>query len=125
MLNGRVTEELQAKLVVEILDLDNQLRRIEVILDTGFNGQMALPTITAQQLGLVRAGLRPRELADGSVSRVMTYTATVLWDGQPRSVQIVEADGEPLLGMELLLGSRVTIDVSDNGPVTIDALPGR
>ncbi len=53
----------------------------------------------------------------------MSYRGTVLWDGQPLPVRVVEADGEPLLGMELLQGSRVTLDVRDGGPVTIDALP--
>ena len=53
----------------------------------------------------------------------MTYRCTVLWYGQLRSIQVVEANSEPLLGMELLLGSRVTLDVRDGGPVIINALP--
>ena len=53
----------------------------------------------------------------------MSYGSAVLWDGQPRLVTVIEADTEPLLGMELLQGSRVILDVRDDGPVTIDALP--
>ena len=72
---------------------------------------------------LIRSGYRYGELADGTLLQFISYDSTVLWEGQHRLVTVIEADAEPLLGMELLLGSRVTLDVRDNGPVTIDALP--
>ena len=57
----------------------------------------------------------------------MTYRGTVPWYGQIRSIQVsiqvVDAESEPLLVVELILGSRVTPDVRGGGPVTIDALP--
>jgi hypothetical protein len=31
--------------------------------------------------------------------------------------------GAPLIGMALLHGNRVTLDVADGGPVTVEALP--
>ena len=93
------------------------------MLDTGFDGLLKLSITTIQELELARAGYRFEELADGSITKFMSYTATVLWDGQPRSINVIEADSEPLIGMELLLGSRVTLDVRDGGPVTIDPLP--
>ena len=43
----------------------------------------------------------------------------MMWHGEPRIIEVVEADSEPLLGMELLLGNRVTLDVLEGGPVTI------
>jgi hypothetical protein len=49
--------------------------------------------------------------------------AVVSWDGQDRNVMVLEANGGPLLGMSLLYGSRVTLDVVDGGPVTIQTLP--
>ena len=36
---------------------------------------------------------------------------------------LLDADGGPLVGMSLLYGSRVTLDVVDGGPITIEPLP--
>jgi hypothetical protein len=74
-------------------------------------------------LGLPFAAPAQARLADGSVVRMRFYQATVLWHGQPRPILVLEASGDPLVGMSLLYGSRVTLDVMDGGPVTIEKLP--
>lgn len=122
MLTGTV-HGLQAWVAVEILARNGQPHTIEVLLDTGFDGNLKLTAATIQELEPARSGYRFGELADGTATRFMSYYATVLWYGQPRAVQVIEADSEPLLGMELLQGSRVTLDVREGGAVTVDALP--
>ena len=122
MLTGTV-RNLQAWVAVEILDQNGQPHTVEVLLDTGFDGHLKLTATTIQELELPRSGYRFGELANGSLVQFMSYRATVLWQGQPRAVQIIEANSEALVGMELLLGSRVTLEVLDGGPVTIDSLP--
>ena len=122
MLTGTVSDDLQAWVVIEILDTNGQTRRIEAVLDTGFNGELALPDATIRQLGLPKDIRRPAVTATGDRVSLMTYRGTVLWYGQLHPIQVVEADSEPLLGMELLLGSRVTLEVRSGGPVTIGAL---
>ena len=121
MLTGRIND-LQARLTVEILNSSGQINPIEVLLDTGFDGQLSLPAFVIRQLNLGRGIFRFGELADGSLVQFMSYRATVLWDGQRRQVEVIESGNAPLLGMELLLGSRVTLDVRDGGPVTIEVL---
>ena len=123
MLTGAINDDLQAWCTVEVLDLNGQPWPIEVVLDTGFNGELALPAAVIRQLDLPMGIRRPAVTATGERVSLMTYRGTVHWYGQLRSIQVVEADSEPLLGMELLLGSRVTLDVRDGGPVTIDLLP--
>ena len=49
------------------------------------------------------------------------YRATVIWDGLPRPVQVMETEDASLLGMSLLYGYRVIMDVVDGGTVTIEA----
>ena len=122
MLTGTVSDELQAWVAVEVLDGNGQPRPVEVVLDTGFNGDLALPPTTIRRLNLPPEIRRPAVTATGDRYSLMTYRATVLWDGQPRYVQVIEADSEPLLGMELLLDSLVTLEVRDGGHVTVDAL---
>lgn len=119
MLTGRVNGDLQAWLTVEIMTPSGQPRPIEVALDTGFNGQIALPAITIQRLELSEESSRLAITATGDRVRLTTYYTTMMWHGEPRIIEVVEADSEPLLGMELLLGNRVTLDVLEGGPVTI------
>lgn len=60
-------------------------------------------------------------LADGSKVSFDTYEATVQWDGQPRSVEVDEADTTPLVGMLLLDGHELSIQVYNGGGVRIEA----
>jgi hypothetical protein len=62
-------------------------------------------------------------LADGRDIRLRSWRGTALWHDRPVAVVILEADGEPLMGMNLLQGSRVTLDVQVDGDVTTDELP--
>jgi clan AA aspartic protease len=96
---------------------------IDSVLDTGFDGFLTLPAATVAALGLRFYGPILGMLADGSVVQLRQYEAVVDWDGTARDVLVLEADGGPLLGMSLLYGSRVTLDVVDGGPVSITSLP--
>ena len=61
-------------------------------------------------------------LADGSTQMQDSYTASVLWLGEHHPVRVFEMGDKPLIGMRLLTGSRVTLDVVEDGPVTIEPL---
>ena len=124
MLTGRVSPRLQALLSVEILDADGQPHPVEVVLDTGFEGYLALPPLIIRQLALTPEGDQQEiELADGEIVGLSLYTGTILWNGRPRRVDVLEADSAPLLGMNLLRGSRITLEVRPRGPVTVTPLP--
>ena len=60
-------------------------------------------------------------LADGSQASFKVYGVTVLWDGQPRDVYTYVADSMPLVGMLLLDGHDLGIQVRDGGRVVIRA----
>ena len=122
MLTGTVND-LQAWHTVEVLTIGGQYLSVEALLDTGFNGGLALPASVIPQLELVPRGNRYGYLAIGGEFQLPTWRGTVVWNERPRSVEIVETDSEPLLGMDLLRGSRVTIEVREGGAVTVDALP--
>ena len=61
-------------------------------------------------------------LADGSEVVLPFFSATVLWDGSRRPVSVIAAGGPPLLGMEMLAGHRLTMEVVEGGVVRIDTL---
>lgn len=61
-------------------------------------------------------------LGDGSQTLFDTYTATVIWDGQYREIDVAESETEPLLGTALLYGYRLQVDNVEGGIVRIEAL---
>ena len=122
MLRGRV-HRLKAWFDIEIPAADGRYLSVDVVLDTGFSGELTLPASVVRQLDLTSMGNRYAHLATGEEVELPAWRGVILWDGRPISVEIIEAEGEPLLGMGLLIGSRVTIEVREGGAVTVDALP--
>ena len=51
------------------------------------------------------------------------YMARVVWHGRERDVLVSEVEGEPLVGISLLYGSRLTVDVIEGGSAAIEELP--
>ena len=82
-----------------------------------------MPASVIPQLDLVPMNNRYTYLAVGGEVWLSAWRGLILWNGRPRSVEIVETDSEPLLGMDLLHGNRITIEVREGGAVTVDTLP--
>lgn len=61
------------------------------------------------------------ELADGSLVRFDVHDALVLWEGQSRRVYAHVSDTTPLVGMRMLDGYDLSIQVRDGGRVVIQA----
>lgn len=51
------------------------------------------------------------------------HQGQVLWNGQPRAVQVLAAEGGALIGMSLLYGHELRLPVVDGSTFTIHALP--
>ena len=94
------------------------------MIDTGFTGHLTLPADVVQSLALSGRGFVEVELADGGTTALGVYDARVLWRGRERFVPVYEAEGGPLVGMSLLRGSRLTVEVEPGGDVVIEDLPG-
>jgi clan AA aspartic protease len=95
---------------------------VEFVLDTGFTGVLTLPTAACAALGLSIDRLQPSRLADGTRVMLDVHIGTLLWDGEEREVEVLGMAGAPLLGMTLLEGSDVHLQVADGGLVTIEPL---
>jgi predicted aspartyl protease len=64
-------------------------------------------------------------LADGSECIFDVYLAKVIWDGRVRQVLVDETDAESLVGMRLLRGHELKMQVRYRGKVTIERLSKR
>ena len=122
MITGQISTNNEAVINLVAAGPTGQRRQIEAVIDTGYNGDLTLPSELAQALQLPFAGYRQATLADNSVVVLSVYLATVVWHGQVHEVLVAQADGAPLIGMSLLRWSRMTMDVIEEGAVSIERL---
>ena len=72
-------------------------------------------------LGLPIVGEGEAVLADGGEVSFNVYGVTVLWGGLPRHVETGAVGDEALVGMSMLNGHNLNIDVESEGRVLIQA----
>jgi clan AA aspartic protease len=122
MVTGRVTTKMQAVVPIQVLGPAGSVASVEAVIDTGYNGFLTLPASLIRDLDLPSAGAVQAALADGSRVKLDFFLAVIAWEGESYEVHVVAAEGGVLLGMAMLTGSRVTLDVEDEGTVTIESL---
>lgn len=120
MLTGHVTPEREAIVPVEVLGADGQVAELEATLDTGYNGYLTLPHAVVAELELPFAGTAKATLGDGQEVALDLFLAKLTWEDGHRNVLVLESEGGVLLGMAALSGSRVILEVVDDGRVMID-----
>ncbi len=121
-MTGVVTPSREAVMRLVVFGEDERRIEVEAILDTGFDGDLTLPSDAVGALPLPLRGSRESILADGSLVALDIHLARVLWESRPRHVQILVAEGSPLVGMSLLYGSEVRLRVVVGGSVVISPL---
>ena len=123
MIEGTVNARREAVVPIVIQGSDGRSLEIEAVVDTGFGGFLTLPAEVAAELNLTFAYFGEVTLADDTVAKLPIHRATVLWDGQPRTIRTHVTGSAPLVGMTLLDGYSLRVDVKVGGRVVIDAAP--
>jgi clan AA aspartic protease len=123
VITGIITADREATLSLTVRGPAGQEQEVAAVIDTGFNGMLTLAPSLVAALSLVYHSQARATLGDGSTVALRKYEGSILWHRAVRDVIVLEAAGGPLVGMSLLYGSRVTLDVVDGGPVTVEALP--
>ena len=122
MITGVVTANA-AMIAVQCVGSNGQTATLDAIVDTGFNGFLTLPLPEIARLGFPYQGNMEAVLGDGSETMMDMFLGTVRWEGHLREGTVLAAEGLPLVGMLLLAGSRLCLDLIDGGPITIEPLP--
>ena len=107
---------------VRVTGTNGQTRELDAVIDTGFTGFLTLPSAEVATLGLAFAGYQYAEFANGAIEQVEVVNGFVDWDGQQRLIEITSAETQPLVGMSLLYGFKLTVEAVDGGLVTIERL---
>ena len=123
MITGAVNARHEATIRLAVHHVNGQEQEVEAILDTGFSGSLTLPPAVIAAFGLPWRTRGTVILANGSEDQFDIYAAVIRWDGTPRHILVEAADTDPLVGMALLTGYDVHIQVAEGGTVTIEALP--
>ncbi len=121
MITGTVNADYEAVIRLFVQGPAGPTHEVDAIIDTGFNGFLTLPPALVTALGLMRRSRGRALLANGSEELFDIYGVTVLWDGQHRYVEADAVDTTPLVGMALLDGYDLHIQVADGGQVVIQA----
>ncbi len=122
MITG-VVRAREARIRLRIRGPRRRERAIEAVIDTGYTAWLTLPPALVAALDLPWHSVGRGVLADGSQCLFDVYEAAVIWDGRARRVLVGEADTDPLVGMALLSGHELKMDVRSRGKVTIKRLP--
>lgn len=123
MITGIVTGAREAVISLTVRGPNGQEHEIEAVIDTGFDGSLTLPPALVTALGLPWRRRGRALLADGNESVFDICEATVIWDGRARRVSVDEVDVMPLVGMSLLYGYELTVQIVEGGRVHLKPLP--
>ena len=121
MIAGVVNAAYEPVITLAVQGPVGRTRDIDAVIDTGFGGLLTLPPALVAELGLLFKGTGRATLADGSEVDFPSYGVDVLWDGQRISIDADAADTTPLVGMRLLDGHSLYMEVQDGGRVVIQA----
>ena len=122
MITG-VIESDEARVKLQVIGIRGQRQEVEAVIDTGYTASLTLPPTLIAALGLRWQSVDRGTLADGSECLFDVYEGKMVWDGQVRDVLVDEADTDPLIGMSLLNGYELKMQVRVRGKVTIKRLP--
>lgn len=122
MIVGRVDRAYDATIPVDILERGSRLHRLEVPIDTGFEGYLMLPLRIVHQFGMTLERRVTMTLANEQDSVFERYLSEVLWFGRPLTVSVLASENQSLVGKYLLAGTHIEIDMIPGGIVSIDTL---
>ena len=92
-----------------------------VLVDTGFNGWIGLSDQTLGELNAAPTNDADIVLADGTSRTVEQFMVVVVWENNLRVVTALKS-GTDLIGMRMLQGNRLSMDVVQSGLIEVSRL---
>jgi clan AA aspartic protease len=122
MITGIVNEDFEPIIPILLYDSEGNVYTQDAIVDTGFNGWLSLPPDLISQLNLQWKRRGRAILGDGRECVFNVYEAVLVWDGNLLTIPIDEADSEPLIGMSLMEGYQLMVQVFEGGSVELSKI---
>ena len=109
----------EARIDVTVVGPTGHRKTVLAVIDTGSSGWLTLPKADIDELGLAKTGIVRAALANGSEAVFDTYEGGVVWNRRTVFVEIEQAETTPLVGVSLLRGCELRIEVWQGGSVQI------
>jgi clan AA aspartic protease len=123
VIRGSVTTNREPVVRLRVRGPGGAVADVDLVVDTGFTGALALPVGVVVTLGLPWRSGGTAVLADGSTHQTDYYEAELEWGPGWLSVLAMSVGPESLLGMRLLAGHRLSVEGSPGGSVEIVPWP--
>ncbi len=117
MIIGKIDENLEARIELQVMSGD-RTQAVEFLVDTGFNGYLALPMSLVSGLELSLGEVQRGITADGRIGFFDTVRVQIVWHEEPLSLHAQVLD-EPLIGARLLHGHELNAMWIPNGIVRL------
>lgn len=121
-MTGIVNSKGESILRLVVGDHETQRVVVDSVVDTGYTGFLTLPPATIVTLDLKWRGSEDVVLGDGCTQRFDVYSTRIIWDAKFRPIKVNEADTDSLVGLGLLYGYQMCIQIKDGGSVKIRSL---
>jgi clan AA aspartic protease len=121
MITGVVRSD-EGRIRLKVKGVQGREQEGGAVIDTGYTASLTLPPGIIAALDLPWQSTERFTLANGSECIFDVHVARVDWDGKVRTVLVDGADVDPLVGMRLLKGHELKIQVRVNGKITIKRL---
>ena len=121
MIEGVVNAALEAVGTLPLQGPDGQVREVEAVIDTGYTGYLTLPPALVDELELPFAYVGRAFLANDDQVEFDVHDVTVLWGSHLRQIRAAATGSAPPVGMLLLDGHDLSVQVRDGGQVVIQA----
>ena len=122
MMHGLVNINGDAVIRLVLENDAQQTQVVDAVIDTGYTGFLSLPSHLIESLNLPWIGNGEAALGDGRTTVFEIYSALVIWDEHYRLIPVNRVETEPVVGMGLLAGYALQIEVAQHGIVTIEAI---
>jgi clan AA aspartic protease len=119
VITGFVNVEFEPIISLSLRRADGKVLTQDAIFDTGFNGWLSLPPDLIGELNLKWKRRGRAILGDGSECVFNVYEAVVVWDDTLLTIPVDEADSEPLVGMSLMEGYELKVQIFAGGRVEL------
>ena len=121
MIRGTVDAFLQPKFEIPFRGIDGEIVPVDLKLDTGFNGELGLSSVTLERLAKSFLAEKTTRFGNGHIETLLEFEVECIIDGQPQRLAALDlgSDGGQVLGMRALPSWTGCVEFKINGDVTI------
>ena len=122
---GEITGQidgLSPRVAITVTGNGDSPKSYSALLDTGFDGALSIGLADASELGLRFIRDQVVVLADGSEKVSSLFAGKVYFAGDWREVPVNATGDDATIGMQLLYGASIRVDVVLNGDVHYELL---